>query len=148
MRNWKEKRRKLNGLYVLDSFAWLAYLRAEPGGAHVLELLDRIYEEDDDAEALMSLINLGEVLYAIEREDGPSLAVSALAELDESPIQLVGITRERVLAAAHLKANYRISYADAFAAALCEELEATLLTGDPEFRALEQRINIEWLAQR
>jgi ribonuclease VapC len=133
---------------VLDSFAWLAYLRAEPGGTHVLELLNRIYEGDDDVEAFMSLINLGEVLYAIEREDGPGLAVSALAELDNSPIQLAEVTRSRVLAAAHLKANYRISYADAFAAALCQERNATLLTGDPEFRTLENQIKIEWLPQR
>jgi ribonuclease VapC len=93
----------------------------------------------------MSLINLGEVLYAIERKDGAGVAVSVLAELDGSPIQIVEVTRNRVLAVAHLKANYRISYADAFAAALCEELDATLLTGDPEFRALEHKINIEWL---
>lgn len=139
----------MNDVYVLDSFAWLAYLRDEPGGVRVLELLESILDENEGADsAYMSLINMGEVLYAIEREDGLGVAVSALAELDGSPIQMVEVTRNRVLAAAHLKASYRISYADAFAAALCEELDATLLTGDPEFRSLEHRINIEWLPQR
>ncbi|MEW5989188.1 MAG: PIN domain-containing protein [Chloroflexota bacterium] len=47
-----------------------------------------------------------------------------------------------------MKAAYPLSYADAFAAALAQELKATLVTGDPEFRPLIALIAIEWLPQR
>lgn len=39
----------------------------------------------------------------------------------------------------------KINLAAAFAAALAREKEAELLTGDPEFKALEQEIKIHWL---
>lgn len=38
-----------------------------------------------------------------------------------------------------------MSYADAFAAALSKEKKAGLVTGDPEFKALEKEIDINWL---
>ncbi len=47
--------------------------------------------------------------------------------------------------AADFKARFRISLADAFAAALAKEKKAELVTGDPEFKALEKEIKIIWL---
>jgi uncharacterized protein len=43
------------------------------------------------------------------------------------------------------KAHHRLSYADAFVAASAQRNGAALLTGDPEFRALEGELHIEWL---
>ena len=43
------------------------------------------------------------------------------------------------------KATHTISYGDAFAVALAQELEATLVTGDPEMKSVETSINIMWL---
>jgi predicted nucleic acid-binding protein len=48
-------------------------------------------------------------------------------------------------AQATYKANFRISYADAFVAAAAAELEATIVTGDPEFAAIESKQPVEWL---
>jgi uncharacterized protein len=39
----------------------------------------------------------------------------------------------------------RLSYADAFAAALAKIRRAELITGDPEFRAVEGEVKIHWL---
>ncbi len=47
--------------------------------------------------------------------------------------------------AADFKARFKLSLADAFAAALAREKKAELATGDPEFRLLEQEIKIHWL---
>jgi ribonuclease VapC len=49
--------------------------------------------------------------------------------------------------ASQLKAYYPISYADAFAAAMATIFHSSLLTGDPEFKILEDKeaISIEWL---
>ena len=38
-----------------------------------------------------------------------------------------------------------VSLADAFAAALAKERKTELVTGDPEFQALEKEIKILWL---
>ena len=51
----------------------------------------------------------------------------------------------RVLAAAQIKTQYPISYADAFAVALAQELNATIVTGDPEFKQVESIVTLFWL---
>jgi predicted nucleic acid-binding protein len=38
-----------------------------------------------------------------------------------------------------------MSYADCFAAALSKQKGAELITGDPEFKAVEKDIKIHWL---
>jgi hypothetical protein len=47
--------------------------------------------------------------------------------------------------AAHIKANHAISYADAFAVAPAEELDAPVLTGDPGFGEMEPLVQVFWL---
>jgi predicted nucleic acid-binding protein len=47
--------------------------------------------------------------------------------------------------AADFKARFKISLADAFAAALAKEKKAELVTGDPEFKPLEKELKINWL---
>lgn len=133
----------MTGLYVLDSFAVIAHLRHQPGHLRVHTLL--IQTQLLDCQLCMSEINVGEVLYIVERERGLAGAQYFISTLKESPIQVIAAPFERIQAAAHLKAHYPISYADAFAAALAQELHATLLTGDPEFRAVQHLIHIEWL---
>ncbi len=52
-----------------------------------------------------------------------------------------------MFAAARLKAGFKMSFADAFAAATAMELNAALVTGDPELRALEDAglVRLEWV---
>lgn len=133
----------MSAIFVLDSFALLALLREEPGAAAVRDLAAKAI--DGEIKLLMSEINLGEVFYHTERCYGADEAVETLVEIEAMPIQMVGITRARVLAAAHLKANFPIAYADAFAAALAQEHDAILVTGDPEFRELGEALLVEWL---
>ena len=131
--------------YVLDSFALLALLNDEPGAARVEDLLRQA--EAGEAELSLSVINLGELAYIIERRWGPEKLRAILAYIEETKIQLAAADKSRVLAAAHIKAQNALSYADAFAATLTQELNATLLTGDPEFEAVSSQITIEWLAK-
>lgn len=131
--------------YVFDSFALLVYLAAEPGASQVKAVLAAAQAEQ--AEVYLSIINYGEAVYIIEREQGLPAAQRTIAVVDQLPIKVIEADRRQILAAAHLKAHHAISYADAFAAALAEELAATLLTGDPEFRKVAHRITVEWLPQ-
>ncbi|RME35826.1 MAG: hypothetical protein D6793_06790, partial [Thermoflexia bacterium] len=50
--------------------------------------------------------------------------------------------------AARLKMRYAISYADAFAAVLAQELGAVLVSGDPELVALQGEISLERLERK
>ncbi len=130
---------------VLDSFALLAYLNAESGAARVEELLQRARRRR--IHIYLSAINLGEVLYITERERGLPLAQRTLAAIEQLPIDILEATRDRVLAAAHVKAHHHLSYADAFAVAAAQELDGHLLTGDPEFASVEHLVRVEWLAR-
>jgi predicted nucleic acid-binding protein len=129
--------------YVLDSYAILSLLTEERGAGRVAAILQEALR--GNAGVSMSLINLGEVAYIVERRWNLERARNVLAYLDSAGIEFIQVTRERVLAAAHLKARYPIAYADAFAAALAQEQSAILVTGDPEFQALASFLTVEWL---
>ncbi len=128
---------------MLDSFALLAYLRGEDGAdlvQHALETASR-----RDTHLLMSEVNYAEVKYITIRKDGREAWERVAASLDSLPIAFQPATRAMADAAADLKASHSISLADAFAAALAKEHKAELITGDPEFRALEKQLRIRWL---
>ncbi len=129
--------------YLLDIFALLAYLNDEPGMARVQELLS--LAETNKCRLVMCMVNLGEVLYIIERERGLTMAQSVLALVESLPMELLDASRDLVLDAAHIKAHHALSYADAFAAAAALRENAILLTGDPEFETVEQLVKLEWL---
>ena len=131
--------------YVLDSFALLAHLGEEAGAARVRAVLKAASQ--DRAQIFLSAINLGELVYITERERGLVEAQMALNAVEQVPVQILEATRERVVAAAHLKATHAISYADAFVVATAQEMGATILTGDPEFRTVEALVSVEWLAR-
>jgi len=134
-----------SGEYVLDSYALLAYLEAEPGSNRIRELLDAA--KDRKCHLYMCVVNMGEVMYIVERERGLPRAQETLARIDELPIEIVNVDRPLTLAAAHLKMDCPIAYADCFTAALSQLKNATLVTGDPEFNKIKPDcdVRIEWL---
>lgn len=91
------------------------------------------------------MINYGECIYIIEREQGLEAAHKAIAAIDQLPVKVEPVNRERAFEAAHVKAHYAVSFADAFAAALALENNAKVVTGDPEFREVESLVQILWL---
>jgi predicted nucleic acid-binding protein len=129
--------------FVLDSFALLAYLQAEPASLKVKETLKQV--RDGDAEVFLSLINLGEIVYTVERKLGEDTSREVLQDVLTLPIEIAEVTMERVLSAAHIKGRFPVSYADAFALALAQEMSATLITGDQEFKRVESLVKIIWL---
>ena len=128
---------------VLDSFALVAYFRGEPGGVPVKELLHKAAQADKPLH--MTEVNYAEVKYTILRKDGAEAWETAAKVLETLPIEFHPATRAMADAAADFKARISFSLADAFAAALAKEKKAELVTGDPEFKALEKEIKINWL---
>lgn len=129
---------------VLDSYALLALLRDEPGAETVADLLERAGQQNRSVH--MTEVNYAEVQYTIRRKDGETVWASIAGELLAAPIEFHPADRRLADVAAGFKARFRISLADAFAAALAKERKAELVTGDPEFRVLEKEIKIRWLA--
>jgi len=134
--------------YVFDTFALLAFIRRETTAIQVREiLLDGIF---DRAVIAMCVVNLGESYYMLHKKDSSQKAEIAWRNIHRLKVNIYPADYTLTLAAARLKAEYStakmsLSYADCFAAALAQHLGATLVTGDPEFKALGQLVAIEWL---
>ena len=128
---------------VLDSYALMAFFEDEPGADFVRGLIHKAVESNTNL--LMSIVNLGEVWYSIARTNSPELADQYIHEIKGMGIEIVDIDWALTRQAAAFKANGNISYADCFAAALAKSRKAELVTGDKEFKSLEDEIKISWL---
>lgn len=130
-------------VFVLDSYALLAYLGSEPGKERVEVILEK--SGRGDCRAVLPLINLGEIAYIVERERGLHKAHEALGVIDQLPVELLPANCETVLNAAHIKANYPLAYADAFVVAAGMMHQGVILTGDPEFERVQDLVAVERL---
>ena len=128
---------------VLDSHALLALLRDEPGAEAVATILEKAGQRDQPVH--MTEVNYAEVQYTIRRKDGDAAWQTIAGELVAAPIQFHPADRRLADLAADFKTRFKLSLADAFAAALAKEKKAELVTGDREFKALEKEIRINWL---
>jgi predicted nucleic acid-binding protein len=93
-------------------------------------------------------IYCAEAKYSIVKKDGAAAwakAAKAAKVLEGLPIDFHSTTRALADSSADFKARFKLSLADAFAAALAREKKAELVTGDPEFKPLDQEIKIHWL---
>lgn len=130
-------------VYVLDSFALLAYLQSEPAGERVR---DRLRQSSAGiCRILLSLISLGEVAYIVERRYGLRKTQEILGLIQQEPLEIIEVDRTLVLKSAHIKAHYPLAYADAFVVAVAQKYAGIVITGDPEFQAVENLVPIEWL---
>jgi predicted nucleic acid-binding protein len=109
----------------------MAYLRCEHGAKTVRAALADASEGGYSLP--VSVVNWGEVLYVQERLFGLEGLRRTIAVLDDLPIVLVDADRELTLAAARIKAQGGLSYADAHCCALARALGAPVMTGDPDF---------------
>ena len=133
--------------FVLDAWAILALLQGEePAATQVKQLLE--VAQTGQITLFISMINLGEVFYRVGKVKGENEAFQTLTEIQPLALEVVSATDERVLAAAAVKIQHPISYADAFAAATATELDATLVTGDPELITLQEHYRIQPLSRQ
>ena len=131
---------------VLDSNALLAYFRGEEAALMVRELLHKAAGADRPVH--MTEVNYAEVKYTLWKKDGAAAWEQAMEALKSLPIEFHAADRRLSDLAGDFKARFKMSLADAFAAALAKEKKAELVTGDPEFKALEKEIKIFWLKNR
>lgn len=129
---------------VLDSWAALAYLQGEPSAERMGELIADAIERR--IPLYMSVINAGEVWYILAREISAATADSAISDIRGWGVEFVDADWPLTQAAANFKSRHKLSYADAFAAALAKAHRAHLVTGDQEFQSLGSEVNTVWLS--
>ena len=131
---------------VLDSWALLAFFEDEPAAEHVEKLL--VKAEEGTHKLLLCVVNWGEIYYNLMRKVSQEAAEQKAREIAGLTIEIVGVDADNldlVRQAAIYKATRKLSYADAFAAALAKISDAELVTGDQEFKQVEDEIKIGWL---
>ena len=129
--------------FVLDSYAILTHLKEEAGWREVESLLWDAHK--NKISLFLNLINLGEVYYITYREKGPVLADRAIATIKLWSLSFVDVQEEIAIIAGRIKAENKLSYADAYAVATALEKKASIVTGDREFKSIEDLANILWL---
>ena len=128
---------------VLDTWAIIAYYEDEPAGEQVAKLFA---DANENAIPLwMSVVNAGEVWYIIARKTSPADADATINELHKLGIQFDNAEWKISRQAAVFKSTHKMSYADAFAAALAMQKNAHLVTGDKEFQGVEDQVKILWV---
>jgi predicted nucleic acid-binding protein len=128
---------------VLDSWAILEWMSGrQPASGRVAKLLAEA--EAGQTRLLMSAINVGEIYYFLRKYHTESLAETWRESSRTLPATIEVPTADDIWNAASLKARFPIAYADGFAAALAQRYNCPLVTGDPEFRRVDQ-LELDWI---
>jgi predicted nucleic acid-binding protein len=128
--------------YVLDANAVVRYFGVGngQGGEKVRGLFEQA--ERNQARLSMSVINLGEVLYVLLKYLGEERALEYIQALQHA-VTMIDADANRTIQAATLKHQYKLGYADSFAAALALESRATLVSADPSFEKVGK--SLKWM---
>lgn len=132
-----------HNLFIFDSHALLKLFQKEPGYEKVIRLLREI--KRTGTPKYISAINVGEIIYSTKREFGDQKKLEALANIERLNFTILPVSNNLIFQAAEYKALYSISYADCFVFASAVELEAAIVTGDPEFKKVKHLAEIVWI---
>jgi predicted nucleic acid-binding protein len=127
---------------VLDASAVMTFFENRPGADKVEELIH--LGVAGKRHLLMSVVNWGQVYYSTWRAHGPGVARKIIEDMSQLPIEIVDATLDLTRAAAELRANHKLPYTAAFAAALAAQRKASLATSDQDFATVEKKIDILW----
>ncbi len=129
--------------FLFDSHALLAFFQKETGAKIVYDILEKSRRQQIDR--LICIINLGEIIYVTKKHFGDKKKLEILGRIHQLSFKVLPVPDSIVYQAAEIKAEYPLSYADCFAAACAIEHDATIVTGDHEFKNVEHLVNIEWI---
>lgn len=128
---------------ILDSFALLAFLQDEPGAQTVEDFI--LQAQDGKINLAMCVVNLGEIWYSISRKSSAETADHYIEQIQGLPIEIINADWKLTRLAAAYKVNRNVSYADCYVVALAKLYDGQVITGDREFKFVENEIEIIWL---
>jgi predicted nucleic acid-binding protein len=129
--------------HVLDASALLRFLDDESGADIVQQVLERASR--GSAPVLMSAVNWGEIVYVLLRARGEQVAREVCGSLASLAIEIVAVDASMAERAAFIKEDFKIPYADSYAAALALHENATLVTADYDFAQLSGKLRLKML---
>jgi len=121
----------------------MTYLEKEPGYEKIKDLFVKAAESGRPL--LMSTVNWGEVFYVLIRDHGIEEAERIQKIIETFPIEFVPAELIVTKQAAWYKVAKKLPYADCFVAALAKIHKGEIVTGDKEFKAVENEIKISWV---
>lgn len=121
-------------IYILDTSALFTFIEDEEGADIVENLL--IEAEKGNITVYVSFISLTEVFYITKKEHGEQNALERVKLIQSLAINIQESDESLNILAGGFKANYRMSLADAFIAALCQYHQGILVHKDPELEQL------------
>ncbi len=116
-----------------------------PGANRVDELLSA--SQDGSIRTFINEINLGEIYYITTRKLGIESAKEFLEHFHDLPVEIVSASRDIIASASKVKAGYALSYADCFVVARALKYDASVVTGNPEFKNVEHIVAIDWICK-
>ena len=128
--------------YVLDANAVIRYFGVEDGqgGEKVRGLFEQA--KRGEAQLSMSVVNMGEVLYILLKHVDEQRASHYIQVLQHA-VTIVEADARRTIEAARLKHQFKLGYADSFAASLALASKATLVSADPAFEKVGK--SLKWM---
>jgi len=128
--------------YVLDANAVIRYFKVgnAGGGEKVQDLF--LQAQRNQARLSMSVINMGEVLYILLKYLGEQRALHYIQALQHA-VTMVEADASQTIEAARLTHQYKLGYADSFAAVLALASKATLVSADTSFEKVGK--SLKWM---
>ena len=123
---------------MLDTSAIFVYLESEEGADEVEKILT--LARKDKCKVFISFISLMEVYYIVWQRKGEGIAKEAIVLIKSLPIEIVESKERLILSAGHIKANHKLSVADAIVTATAIEKSAKLVHKDSELEPVSQYV--------
>jgi predicted nucleic acid-binding protein len=127
---------------VVDAWAMITWLLDQASAPAVESFLQQA--EAGNLNLVMSWMNVGEVYYIVFKRHGRDSAEEFLSRLSSLPLQLVLPDQDGILAAAKVKATHPVAFGDAFAIALAQSQNGSVITGDDEIRQCSL-VPVDWI---
>jgi predicted nucleic acid-binding protein len=127
---------------VVDSWAVVAWLQGEPSAPLVRQIL--FDANAGTLELVMSWYDVAETFYTLAKRQGLDVAEEFLGRLPSLPIRVVLPDEDGIISAARIKAGHPVAFGDAFAIALAQAEDASVITGDNEIRCCAL-VPVDWI---
>jgi predicted nucleic acid-binding protein len=122
--------------FVVDSWGWIEYLDGSKAGKRVANMID------DGAEIFTHVVTIAEVVskYEQRRKDGegPKKVIATLSRIVNSNDEdALGVGKLHSIVK---RSHPNFSLADAFVLHAARSLKAKVLTGDPDFKGIDDAV--------
>lgn len=129
--------------WILDSSAILRYTDNEAGAERVQEILSQYLQ--GNANVAVSALHWGEVAGRLYTLRGRAVMERVLQRLVGMGIEVLPVDANQAVAAALIRADFKIPYVDAFGAVLASAPDHVFVTADFDLKPVATARKIEFL---